>query len=93
MVIDVDKILIERLDKLESKIDSIGDTINELKVDQAVQEVKIGRSSAFYSSLVGMVVAILTGVIINYVSNPTEIQPKVIYKDKTPKIELEENVD
>ena len=79
---DLDKIILEKLNVIQSDI-------TELKVNQAVHEVRIGRSSAFFGAISGMVVAILTAVIINFVSNPNEIQPKVIYKDKYPKIEIE----
>lgn len=69
-------------ERVEAKLDKMQETLNELNTKVAVHEVKIGRSSAFYGAVSGLFVAILTGVIINYVSNPMEIQPKVIYKDK-----------
>lgn len=79
----VDEILLNKLDKLESKIDGLRETVNDIRIEQAVHEVKIGRSSAFFGALSGFVVAILTGVIINYVSAPIETkQPKVIYKEE-----------
>lgn len=79
---DLDKIILEKLEVIQSDI-------TELKVNQAVHEVRIGRSSAFFGAISGMVVAILTAVIINFVANPNELQPKVMYKDKSPKVELE----
>ena len=80
---ELEKIILEKLDNIQKDV-------NEIRVNVAVHEVKIGRSSAFFGAISGMVVAILTAVIINFVSNPNEIQPKVIYKDKTTKIELQD---
>ena len=76
---ELEKIILEKLDNIQKDI-------NEIRVNVAVHEVKIGRSSAFFGAISGLVVAILTGVIINYVSNPLDTaQPKVIYKEELKK--------
>lgn len=76
---ELEKIILEKLDNIQKDV-------NEIRVNVAVHEVKIGRSSAFFGAISGLVVAILTGVIINYVSNPLDTaQPKVIYKEELKK--------
>lgn len=85
-----DEMMLDKLNKLELKVDSMQEMLSDVRVNMAVHDVKIGRSSAFFGAISGMIVAILTAVIINFVANPNEVQPKVIYKDKTPKIELED---
>lgn len=83
---EINEIILGKLNRLESKLDSMQSSVNQLKIEQAVHEIKINRSSAFFGSISGMLVAILTAVIINYVSSPKEITPKVIYKNEPQKV-------
>ena len=73
------KMVLNRLDRLEAKVDILEHKINEINIGFAVHEVKIGRSSAFFGAVSGMVVAILTAIIINYA---TSGEPKIIYKEE-----------
>jgi len=78
---ELDKIILDKLDVIQKDI-------NEIRVNVAVHEVKIGRSSAFFGAVSGLVVAVLTGVIVNYTTNTREIEhPKVIYKEELKKDE------
>ncbi len=70
------------LNYLSKSVNSMQEDINEIKVSLAVHEVKIGRSSAFYGAVSGLVVAVLTAVIVNFTVNQSKTdQPKVIYKN------------
>ena len=84
------KLVLSEIERMDGSVQGLTKEVAELRTELAVHDVKIGRSSSFYGAVSGMVVAIITAVVINYVSNPTEIQPKVIYKDKTTKIELQD---
>lgn len=78
-----EEILLKKLEKMESKIDSMNETLSDIRVEQAVHEVKIGRSSAFFGAISGMLMAIVTAAIINFTITPSKTdQPKVIYKEK-----------
>lgn len=79
------KMVLNKLDRLEAKVDILETKINNISIGVAVHEVKIGRSSAFFGAISGMVVAILTAVIIHYVTAPAE-EPKIIYKEEPQKI-------
>lgn len=81
-------LILKELTRLSKAIEGLSNDVSSLKTNVALNSNKIGRSSAFFGALSGMVVAVLTGVIINYVSNPLELHPKVIYKDNTDKIEI-----
>ena len=76
---ELEKIILEKLDIIQKDV-------NEIRVNVAVHEVKIGRSSAFFGALSGLIVAVLTGVIINYTTSTREIEhPKVVYKEELKK--------
>lgn len=87
---DNSKMVLSKLERLDTKFDILEEKINAINISLAVHEVKIGRSSAFYGALSGFLVAILTGVIINYVSAQQEaVTPKIIYKQDTPVAKIE----
>ena len=84
------KLVLSEIERMDGSVKDLGKEVQEMRTDLAVHEVQIGRSSSFYGAISGMIVAIITAVIINFVvSSDNNNQPKVIYKDKTPKIELQ----
>ena len=83
------KMVLSKLESLENKASSMESTLNDLKIELAVHNVKIGQSSAFFGAISGMIIAILTAIIINYATSIKESNsPKVIYKQDLPKLEV-----
>ena len=78
------KLVLAEIERLDESVKETKDEIQNLRVSLAVHEEKIGRAGSFYGAVSGMVVAIITAVVINYVIAPIEPKhPKVIYKEKT----------
>jgi len=78
--------LSKAIDGIKDDVGSIQEDISNIKTSLAVHDVKIGRSSGFYGAVSGMIVAIVTAVIINYVViSKNTPQPKVIYKEEVEK--------
>ena len=60
--------------------------MTQMRIDMAVHEVKLARSGAFYGAVSGAVLAVLTGVILNFATSSKEtVNPKIIYKDEPRK--------
>lgn len=84
------KLVLSEIERMDGSVKGLTKEVSELRTELAVHDVKIGRSSSFYGAISGFIVAVVTGVVINFViSNSETSQPKVIYKDKSPKIEIE----
>ena len=81
------KLVLSEIERMDGSVKGLTKEVAELRTELAVHDIKIGRSSSFYGAVSGLIVAVLTGVIINYVSNPKEVQPKVIYKEELKKDE------
>lgn len=78
------KLVLAEIERLDYSVKETKEEVQNLRISLAVHEEKIGRAGAFYGAISGMVIAILTAVIINYVIVPKEPKhPKVIYKEKT----------
>jgi len=74
------KLVINKLEEFDNDIKDLRQKISELKIDIAIHNERIQRASGFWGAISGMVVAILTAIIINFVIND---EPKVIYKEDT----------
>ena len=80
------KLVLSEIERMDGSVKGLTKEVAELRTELAVHDVKIGRSSSFYGAVSGLIVAVLTGVIINYATNAKEIgHPKVIYKEELKK--------
>ena len=80
------KLVLSEIERMDGSVKGLTKEVAELRTELAVHDVKIGRSSSFYGAVSGLIVAVLTGVIINYATNTKEIgHPKVIYKEELKK--------
>jgi len=78
------KLVLVKLEDFEGDIKNLEKEVSNLKIEIAVHSQKMTTASGFWGAISGMIVAILTAIIINYV---VKEQPRVIYKDDN-KIEL-----
>ena len=86
------KLVLSEIERMDGSVQSLSKEVANMRTDLAVHEVQIGRSSSFYGAVSGMVVAIITAVIINFVTKTSDNdKPKLIYKDESNKIELQKN--
>ena len=83
------KLVLNQLESISTRIGVLENTIHSIKIETAVQNEKISRSSGFISAITGAIAAIVTGAIINYMVVSTE--PKVIYKEKSEKVIVRED--
>ena len=79
------RLVMNKLEEFDTDIKGLRNEISDLKVDIAIHNERIKRASGFWGAISGMIVAILTAIIINFVINS---QDNVLYKEDLRKKEL-----